>query len=154
MRHTHRKPRSLNLSHLLRKNCSHLHLYQRPLQTFLTTRLLFSFFETSPPNSPGPSSNPTQQNTTSDKITIVNWNANGNFSKNNHRVQLLTDLLEEHSVNIAFTTETHTTSKNKLYVPNFSVYRCDRPNSCFGDMATLVRNWNHVGLKSSPITNS
>ena len=130
----------LNPSHLLRKNSSHLHLHQRPHRTFLKTRMSFSFFKTSPPNLPGPSSSPIQQNTTRDKITIVNWNANGIFAKNNHRVQLLTDFLQEYSVDIAPITETHATTKNKLYVPNFSVYRCDRPNSCFGGVPTLVQN--------------
>ncbi|OXU19992.1 hypothetical protein TSAR_005064 [Trichomalopsis sarcophagae] len=75
------------------------------------------------------------------KLTIVNWNANGILASQKNRALLLSQILEELSIDVACITETHLKATQRLHIPNYTVYRADRSNSnAGGGVATIVRN--------------
>lgn len=55
--------------------------------------------------------------------TILNWNASGLKLK----LRTFCDFLSRHNISIACVTETHLAEEDKIRVPGYNVYRCDRP---------------------------
>lgn len=72
---------------------------------------------------------------------ILNWNSNG-LKKN---LRLLQDFVTRQNVAVAVITETHLTEKDKIKIPNFSIYRFDRTarKAYGGVMIAVRRNLSH-----------
>ncbi|WP_410054718.1 endonuclease/exonuclease/phosphatase family protein [Escherichia coli] len=62
------------------------------------------------------------------------------MSQNRTKFTELEALLESNHIDVACITETHLNPNKNLFIPNFTIYRKDRPNSQGGGVAVLVRN--------------
>lgn len=71
----------------------------------------------------------------SNKLTILNWNAN---SISSHSIELLY-FLNTHNVDVACISETKLTPSKKLFFQNYKIFRSDC-NSHGGGVAIIVKN--------------
>lgn len=86
-------------------------------------------------------------------LVLVNWNANGVSNKKTE----LTQFLHAYNVDIAGITETHLNKKNKLYIPNYSIYRSDRSESKGGGVLVAIKTsiiHHQIDVLNSPRTES
>lgn len=65
------------------------------------------------------------------------WNANGLIQHKNE----LELYLHENRIDIAIISETHLTSRSRLFIRNYSIYRCDHPDdTSHGGAAIIIRS--------------
>lgn len=82
-------------------------------------------------------------------LTCLNWNSNGISNK---KVELV-HFLYHYDVDIACIVETHLNHKNKLFIPNYTIYRADRSETKGGGVLIAVKSsYNHyqINLPDSP----
>lgn len=84
-------------------------------------------------------------------LSILLWNANGVRNHTNE----LTILLQDRQIDIALLTETRLTKRRNLYIPGYSTYRTDHPDSrAHGGAAIIIRksiSHHNLQLQSSEI---
>lgn len=69
-------------------------------------------------------------------VTILNWNANSITNKKTEFIHFL----HHYEVDIACITETHLSNCNKLFIPNYKIYRSDRTNSKGGGVLIAINS--------------
>jgi len=57
-------------------------------------------------------------------IRIAEWNANGLL---HHKLEL-TQFLQDNKIDVLLVSETHSTSRTVLNIPNYSIYHCNHPD--------------------------
>lgn len=83
------------------------------------------------------------------QLALLNWNANGISSKR----MLFIDFLTRHNISIACVTETFLTPKQNFKIPNYRVYRSDRPSEkASGGVAVIIKkNIQHEPIVLPPM---
>lgn len=78
-----------------------------------------------------------QNRSISNKLTILNWNANGIKRQKN----LFTQFLHHHNIDVTCVSETHLVPNESFKIPNYRIYRkdriCDHPA---GGVAVIIKN--------------
>lgn len=71
------------------------------------------------------------------KLTILNWNANGIKRQRN----LLSQFLHHHNIEVACISETHLVPNEEFKIPSYRVYRKDRIcDHAAGGVAIIIKN--------------
>jgi hypothetical protein len=69
-------------------------------------------------------------------LRIAEWNTNG---LSNHKSEL-NQFLQDNNIDVLLVSETHSTDRTVLKIPNYSIYHCNHPNgTAHGGAAILIR---------------